>query len=165
MNDKIDKGSHTEPQFSKLKRSGQCTDQTKEHVADSKTKMRNRINDSIIDHPLTDYWEIFVLKHSKPANVFIHMIGFIYLYAIIILGFSTKTYWLFLFIPISQILGILGHVFFEPNKHIDLQDAFLTKRATICVHKLFFSVITGQYQKEVIRVNKKLSEYLSNQNQ
>ena len=156
------KENAAEQRFLKLKRPGQYNDLVKEYFTDSQInmRMRNRINDSIIDHPLKDYWEIFVIKHSKPVNIFIHIIGLIYLYGIIIFGFATKTYWLFLFIPISQILGILGHVFFEPNNHIDLRDAFLSKRATICVHRLFFSVVTGQYQKEVIRVNKKMSEYL-----
>jgi N-acyl-D-aspartate/D-glutamate deacylase len=121
---------------------------------------RNRINAQIDDHPFTDYWDIFVLKHRNPYNVALHVLGVIIFYGLLIAAWLARNPWLLLLLPLSQVIGLAGHYFFE-RSHIDLQDAVFSFRASRCLNRMFFKLITGGYGQEIRRRNEALREYQS----
>src|SRR5262249_50922931 len=117
-------------------------------------------NDAITDHPFTDYWDIFVVKHRNPFNIALHVWGVIIFYGLLIAVWMTRNPWLLFLLPSSQLVGLAGHYFFERN-HIDLQDAVFSIRASRCLNRMFFKLITGGYGKEIRRANEALREYQS----
>ncbi|MGH9752685.1 MAG: Mpo1-like protein, partial [Blastocatellia bacterium] len=123
-------------------------------------KARNRINAAISDHPFTDYWDIFVLKHQNPYNIALHVCGVIIFYGLLVAVWLTRNPWLLLLLPLSQVVGLAGHYFFE-RSHIDLQDAVFSFRASRCLNRMFFKLITGGYGQEIRRRNEALREYQS----
>jgi N-acyl-D-aspartate/D-glutamate deacylase len=123
-------------------------------------KQRNRINATISDHPFTDYWDIFVLKHRNPYNIALHACGVIIFYGLLIGALLARNPWLLLLTPLSQLAGLAGHYFFERN-HIDLQDAVFSIRASRCLNRMIFKLITGGYGQEIHRRNEALREYQS----
>jgi hypothetical protein len=125
-----------------------------------KPSSRNRINDSIIDHPFTDYWDIFVMKHRNPYNIALHFLGVIVFYAIVAAAIFARNPWLLFLLPLSQIVGLVGHYFFE-RSHIDLQDAVFSVRASRSLNKMFLRIVTGKYKEDIHRANQELSEYLA----
>lgn len=131
-------------------------------VALNETKLRNRIDDTIVDHPFNEYWDIFVLKHTNPVNIGLHVVGVVYWYGLILAALATQNFWLLLLLPISQLIGLVGHWVFEPN-YVDTQDAIFSTRASRSLNKLFYKVITGSYQKEVDRVSSQLNQYWQDQ--
>ncbi len=116
-------------------------------------RSRNRINDEMLDHPLTNYWDIFVLKHQQIPNILLHCLAFIIMYLIAGIAVTRQDPWLLLMMPLSQITGLIGHYFFE-NSSVDQRDTTFSFRAFISLHKLFFKVVTGQYGNEIKRVQK-----------
>ena len=123
-------------------------------------KRRNRINATIDDHPFTDYWDIFVLKHRNPHNIALHAFGVIIFYGLLIASWLARNPWLLCLSPLSQLIGLAGHYFFE-RSHIDLQDAVFSFRASRCLNRMFFKLITGGYGQEIRRRNEALREYQS----
>jgi N-acyl-D-aspartate/D-glutamate deacylase len=126
----------------------------------AKQAARNRINDSILDHPFTDYWDIFVMKHRNPYNISLHFLGVIVFYGIVAAAIFARNPWLLFLLPLSQIVGLVGHYFFE-RSHIDLQDAVFSVRASRCLNKMFLRIITGEYKEDIRRANHELSQYLT----
>jgi hypothetical protein len=121
-------------------------------------KRRNRINATISDHPFIDYWDIFVLKHRNKYNIALHVCGVIIFYGLLIWAWMTRNPWLLCFLPLSQAVGLAGHYFFE-RSHIDLQDAVFSIRASRCLNRMFFKLITGGYGREIRLRNEALREY------
>lgn len=119
-------------------------------------RYRNRINNEILDHPLTNYWEIFVLKHQQTPNIFFHCLAFTIMYLIALISLIKQDLWLLLFMPLSQLTGLIGHYFFERSS-VDQRDTAFSFRALMSLHKLFFKVLTGQYRNEIKRVQKKFA--------
>ena len=124
----------------------------------AKQKDRNRINGSVADHPFTDYWDIFVMKHQSRANIALHFLGVIIFYGLLALALILRNPWLLLMLPLSQTVGLLGHHFFE-RSHIDLQDAVFSFRASRCLNKMFVRIITGKYGEDIQRANDELKAY------
>src|SRR5262245_4302809 len=123
-------------------------------------KRRNLINATIDDHPFTDYWDIFVLKHRNPYNIALHACGVIIFYGLLVASWLTRNPWLLCLAPLSQLVGLAGHYFFE-RSHIDLQDAVFSLRASRCLNRMFYKLITGEYGREIRRRNEVLREYQS----
>lgn len=121
---------------------------------------RNRISDQIPDHPFTDYWDIFVLKHQHPVNIILHIMGIIFFYGLLFFTWQLQNFWLLLTLPVTQLIGILGHIVFEPS-HIDKQDAILTWRASYCLGKMLLRVLMGKYQDDIKERLEILNNYLS----
>lgn len=109
---------------------------------------RNKINNQITDHPFTDYWDIFVLKHQHPINITLHIAGIIFFYSLIITTYLQHNPWLLIGLPITQIIGLIGHILFE-RSHIDIQDAIFTWRASRCLGKMLFRVLQGKYKEDI----------------
>ena len=123
-----------------------------------KTRRRNRINEVITDHPFTEYWDIFVLKHQHPVNIALHALGVVIFYGVLMAALALQNYWLLLWLPTSQIVGLIGHYFFE-RSYIDAQDALFSIRASCSLNKMFFQIITGKYGKEIAQKNEMLRDY------
>ncbi|MEW6209317.1 MAG: Mpo1-like protein [Acidobacteriota bacterium] len=121
-------------------------------------RLKNRIDDSLIDHPFTDYWDIFVLKHQNPYNIALHALGVIIFYGLIALAAITRNPWALLFLPLSQMVGLVGHFLFE-RSHIDLRDALFSVRASRCLNRMFLRVIAGRYNEDIRRAREALREY------
>ncbi|MGA9772624.1 MAG: amidohydrolase family protein [Blastocatellia bacterium] len=123
-----------------------------------KPKSRNRINDSVADHPFTDYWDIFVMKHQSRSNIALHFLGVVIFYGLLAVALILRNPWLLLLLPLSQTVGLAGHFFFE-RSHIDLQDAVFSFRASRCLNKMFVRIITGKYGEDIRRANDELKAY------
>jgi N-acyl-D-aspartate/D-glutamate deacylase len=123
-----------------------------------KTRRRNSISEAIPDHPFTQYWDIFVLKHQHPFNIALHALGVVIFYGLLIAAFALKNYWLLLLLPSSQIVGLIGHSIFE-RSYIDLQDALFSFRASRSLNRMFFQLITGRYGKEIAAKRAILRDY------
>lgn len=120
---------------------------------------RNHIGDWIADHPFTDYWEIFVMKHQNRWNIALHLLGVVIFYGVLALALILRNPWLLLLLPLSQTVGLLGHYFFE-RSHIDLQDAVFSIRASRCLNKMSVRIITGKYGEDIDKANGELKAYL-----
>jgi hypothetical protein len=119
---------------------------------------RDRISDAIAEHPFTDYWDVFVMKHQHPANLALHFVGVIVFYGLIALAVATGDWRLLALLPLSQAVGLAGHYFFE-RSHIDLQDAIFSVRASRCLNRLFLRLLAGKYAGDVRRANAALEAY------
>ena len=109
---------------------------------------RHRISNQSPDHPFTNYWDIFVLKHQHPVNIALHLLGIFLFYGILGTAWFFHQPILLLAIPLTQITGLLGHLLFETS-HIDLQDAIFSWRASLCLGRLLWQVITGKYSQDI----------------
>jgi N-acyl-D-aspartate/D-glutamate deacylase len=121
-------------------------------------RKRNRISSYIDDHPFTDYWDIFVLKHQHPINIALHAVGVVLFYGLLLAAWRMRNPWFLLLLPSSQLVGLAGHYFFE-RSHIDLQDAVFSVRASRCLNRMFFKILTGGYGREIQSRNRRLREY------
>ncbi len=119
---------------------------------------RNYISPEIPDHPFTDYWDIFVLKHQHINNVRLHVLAVVMMYVIAGGAIFSHNYWLLCLMPVSQMIGLCGHWLFEPN-FIDQRDAVFSFRALISLHRLFLEFLIGRYSREVERVKTQLHGY------
>jgi len=122
-------------------------------------KSRGKINDQIVDHPFTEYWDVFVLKHQHPINIVFHLIGILFFYGLLLMIWQLQNYWLILGLPFTQLIGLAGHFFFE-RSHIDLQDAVFSWRASLCLGRLLFRVLSGKYGEDIRQRQKILRQYL-----
>jgi hypothetical protein len=121
-------------------------------------KLRNRINDQILDHPFTDYWDIFVLKHQHPINVALHIVGIIFFYGLLFSTWKLQNFWLLLGLPLTQLLGLTGHFLFE-RSHIDLQDAVFSWRASFCLGRMLLRILLGKYGEDICQRQEVLQQY------
>ena len=121
-------------------------------------KLRNRISDRILDHPFTDYWVIFVLKHQHPLNIALHIIGIFFFYGLLLISWKSQNYWSLLGLPITQLIGLAGHFLFE-RSHINLQDAVFSWRASFCLGKMLFRVLSGKYREDIRQCQEILHQY------
>jgi hypothetical protein len=126
----------------------------------SQQKLRNQINHQILDHPFTDYWDIFVLKHQHPINIVLHILGIFFFYGLLFLTWKLQNFWLLLGLPLTQLIGLIGHFLFE-RSHIDLQDAVFSWRASYCLGKMLLRVIMGKYQDDIRQRQEILNNYQS----
>jgi hypothetical protein len=120
--------------------------------------LRNKIDDRILDHPFTDYWDIFVLKHQHPLNILLHITGIIFFYGWLFAIWKSQNLWLILGLPLTQLIGLAGHFLFE-RTHIDLQDAVFSWRASFCLGKMLFMVLSGKYGEESRQRQEILHQY------
>ena len=120
---------------------------------------RDPISLAIPDHPFTDYWDVFVLKHQHPANVALHVVAVAMLYGGVALALAASSPWPLLLVPASQATGLLGHWLFEPS-HIDKRDAIFSTRASLCLNRMFVRVLSGTYFSEVRRLRAALEAHL-----
>ena len=124
-----------------------------------KAKRRNRINRQVEDHPFTDYWDIFVLKHQHPVNIALHALGVVIFYGLLVAALWRQNFWLLLLLPSSQLAGLLGHRLFE-RSYIDAQDAVFSLRASRSLNRMFYRILTGRYGDEMRQKKAVLREYL-----
>jgi len=118
---------------------------------------RNRISDGLVDHPLEDYWEVFVLKHQRHGNVALHCLAFMLMYVLVGWALLAAEPLILLLLPLSQLTGLLGHFLFE-RSHVDIRDAVFSWRALWSLHRMFFLVVTGRYAKEVQEMRRRLAQ-------
>ncbi|MBD2292546.1 DUF962 domain-containing protein [Anabaena sphaerica FACHB-251] len=123
-------------------------------------KLKYRINHQIHDHPFTDYWDIFVLKHQHPINIVLHILGILFFYSLLFLTWKLQNFWLLLGLPLTQLIGLAGHFLFE-RSHIDKQDAIFSWRASYCLGKMLFRVLMGKYQNDIHKKQEILNNYLA----
>ncbi|MCZ8038743.1 MAG: DUF962 domain-containing protein [Microcystis wesenbergii TW10] len=123
-------------------------------------KLINRINNQILAHPFTDYWDIFVSKHQQPINITLHILGIFFFYSLIFYVWRSQNFWLLLGLPLTQVLGLTGHLLFE-RSHIDLQDAVFSWRASYCLGKMLLRVLMGKYRDDIQERKAILQNYQS----
>ncbi len=120
--------------------------------------MRNQINNQILDHPFTDYWDVFILKHQHPINIALHVIGIGVFYGLLFSAWMFQNPWLLLGLPLTQLTGLAGHFWFE-RSHVDLQDAIFSWRASFCLGRLLLRVVIGKYGEDIRQRQAILSQY------
>lgn len=130
-----------------------------QHFGDrSPQRHRNQISQHIPDHPFTDYWDIFVLKHQHPINILLHIVGILFFYGLLLTAWQLQNGWLLLALPLTQLIGLLGHLCFE-RSHIDFQDAIFSWRASYCLGKLLLRVLLGKYARDIQQRQEILRQY------
>jgi N-acyl-D-aspartate/D-glutamate deacylase len=112
---------------------------------------RNRLSDVLVDHPFTEYWDVFVLKHQRKENIWLHCFAVVLMYLVPLLALLLGQAWILLLWPITQSTGLLGHYFFEPSP-IDTRDSVFSWRAFSSLNRMFILVMTGRYGRELIRL-------------
>jgi len=132
--------------------------QLKQFMEQKSLNLKNKINEKILDHPFTDYWDVFVLKHQHPINIALHIIGILFFYSLLFIVWESKKIWLLLGLPLTQLIGLAGHFLFE-RSHIDLQDAVFSWRASFCLGKMLFRVLSGKYGEEIRQRQEILRQY------
>lgn len=114
-------------------------------------RYRNRIDDYTLDHPLSNYWDVFVFKHQDRKNILTHCFAVFLMYVVGAGLLVTQNPWWLAVGVASQIVGLSGHLFFESN-HVDVRDFVFSRRASRCLNKMFWSVLRGKYSDEIARV-------------
>jgi hypothetical protein len=122
---------------------------------EERRRARDRISDEIEDHPFTDYWDVFVLKHQRPANVALHMLGVVLFYGLVAFAWVERNLWWLALLPSSQLVGLVGHRLFE-RSHIDRRDAVFSLRASRCLNRMFVRVLLGRYPRDVREARERL---------
>jgi N-acyl-D-aspartate/D-glutamate deacylase len=122
------------------------------------TTIGEPISAAIPEHPFTDYWEVFVLKHQHPANVASHVAGVVLFYGLCALAWAAGNPWWLALLPLSQLAGLAGHRLFEPS-HVDRRDAVFSLRACRCLNRMFLRVITGRYAGDVRGLRARLAAW------
>ena len=120
---------------------------------------RNRLDDERLDHPFSDYWDIFVFKHQARGNIALHCLGVVLMHGAVIATLLTFNPWFLLGVPLSQITGLLGHVVYE-RSHVDIRDLVFSWRASRSLNRLFVSVLRDRYGGEVQRVRTRYAEFV-----
>lgn len=133
-------GSHLRPSFSR------------ERLA------RFAIDASGRPHPFSQYWDVFVMKHQDPRNVFMHAIGVVLFYGPVMAAALTRDWRWLLMTPTSQAVGLLGHHLFERTP-IDPSDAVFTVRASACLNRMFLRLLMGRYFGDARAVKSRLLRY------
>jgi hypothetical protein len=113
----------------------------------SQQSLKNPINNEILDHPFTDYWDIFILKHQHPMNIALHILGIFVFYGLLFTSWTLHNPWLLLALPLTQIVGLLGHFLFE-RSHVDIQDAVFSLRASRCLGLMLLRTLQGKYRED-----------------
>lgn len=134
-----------------------------ESNANLRQNLRNRIDDRTLAHPFTDYWDIFVLKHQHPINVALHIVGIFIFYGFLFSAWKLQNFWLLLGLPLTQLVGLSGHLLFE-RSHIDLQDAVFSWRASRCLGRMLLRVLLGKYGEDIRQRQEVLRKYQSKEN-
>jgi N-acyl-D-aspartate/D-glutamate deacylase len=111
---------------------------------------RDAVDGKLTPHRLGHYWDVFLLKHQHPANVALHLAGALLFYAVLVLAWAKHNPWLLVFLPLSQLTGLLGHWIFERSP-IDRQDAIFSFRATLSLNRMMLALLSGRYFREVAR--------------
>jgi len=89
-------------------------------------------------------FEEFVMSHRDYNNLAYHFISTILAFLVILLGFTYHYYWLFL-VPVTQYIGVIGHLKYEPIKFH--WAAFVSPFTTIYLVKIFYLVATNKYKE------------------
>jgi N-acyl-D-aspartate/D-glutamate deacylase len=122
------------------------------------TDRRDRVNSMISEHPFTDYWDVFVLKHQHPGNIAMHMLGVIIFYGFLLIAAVSRDWRWLLALPLSQIVGLIGHFLFE-RTYIDGKDAIFSVRASRCLNRMFIRVLMGHYKEDLQNVRSRLANF------
>jgi hypothetical protein len=124
----------------------------------SQQSLKNPINNEILDHPFTDYWDIFILKHQHPINITLHILGIFVFYGLLFTSWIQHNPWLLLALPLSQITGLIGHLLFE-RSHVDIQDAVFSLRASRCLGLMLLRTLQGKYREDIHQRLEILQQY------
>ena len=101
-----------------------------------------------VEYASPDYWEIFVLKHRHPGNLALHGLSGCVFYGLPIAASVTGNPWWLCGLPLSSMIGVLGHALFEEGD-IDLQDAVFSLRTLQCLNRMFWRMLTGHYHEDI----------------
>jgi len=101
-----------------------------------------------------------VIKHQQPINITLHILGIFFFYSLIFSVWRSQNFWLLLGLPLTQVLGLTGHLLFE-RSHIDLQDAVFSWRASYCLGKMLLRVLMGKYRDDIQERKAILQNYQS----
>ncbi|PAX57156.1 hypothetical protein CK510_09305 [Brunnivagina elsteri CCALA 953] len=109
---------------------------------------KNSINSEILDYPFTDYWDIFIIKHQHPINIALHILGILFFYSLLLTSWILNNPWLLIALPLTQTVGLLGHLLFE-RSHVDIQDAVFSLRASRCLGLMLLRTLQGKYRQDI----------------
>lgn len=114
----------------------------------AKDKMDKIYHSSEVSEGRLSDWQLFVLRHQKPLNLWIHLGSCLLFWGGIGSAFLFDE-WLFLsFTAISGIVGTLGHIVSNDNG-VSGKEAVYSLDAIRFSTKLSFLFVLGSYQKEL----------------
>ncbi|MEK6773529.1 MAG: hypothetical protein AABY64_06295 [Bdellovibrionota bacterium] len=112
-----------------------------------------RRNDSL------ENWDLFVLRHQNLKNVAVHTVSCAMFWLGPILAVLVHPInWLMFFG--SGLVGTAGHYFFKDGT-VDAREATSSLQVVVFSTLMTFLFLRGQYQQEILRVQKKWTDYKS----
>lgn len=97
-----------------------------------------------------DEWQFFVWRHRGPGNLAMHFVSFwTFVIAMIALAITWNP-WLLVLVPVSQLVGFLGHYWFEDGG-VRSRDFFRPQTLAYLL-KIFTLIALGRYGAEMARV-------------
>jgi hypothetical protein len=111
-------------------------------------KLRMRISDEWVDHPFTNYFDVFLLKHQHPINLYLHLLAMGFYAGCFVLILYLKELWPVLLIFSMPLIGLIAHRKYE-NNYVDPEDALVSPRALLSLWKMVGLWLVGRYWSEV----------------
>ena len=100
-------------------------------------------------------WEFFVWRHRGTGNLILHFISVAIWFGFLISFFMTFNLWLLILAPISVLVGVSGHVFFEEGG-VRTRD-FVSPRTVIYLVVIYGLCAIGKYGKLISQVTNKVA--------
>ncbi len=95
-------------------------------------------------------WEFFVWRHRGFGNLFLHFVSFNFFFIGIIVFFLNFNYWFLISIPLSQLIGFMGHYLFEEGG-VRSRD-FVSPMTLLYLIKIFYLIAIDKYEDTLLSV-------------
>ena len=89
-------------------------------------------------------WDRFVLRHSKPLNLWIHVVSMLMYFVAPVIAVGTGNYWWLIGPVLSGSVGAFGH-WVSGDGGVSLKEATVEVTVPFYVPLVFWKIITGSY--------------------
>ena len=89
-------------------------------------------------------WDRFVLRHSKPLNLWIHVLSMLMYFVAPLIALATGNYWWLLGPVLSGSVGAFGH-WVSRDGGVSLKEATVEVTVPFYVPLVFWKILRGSY--------------------
>lgn len=94
-----------------------------------------------------EFWNLYLHEHQTASNRWLHAIGTLASWTIVVAAIATGRYWGVLFAPlVGYAFAWTGHLLIEKNRPLTLKAPW---RSLKCDYRLTLLTLTGQHPKEI----------------
>ncbi|MBT4791730.1 MAG: hypothetical protein HON90_09180 [Halobacteriovoraceae bacterium] len=101
-------------------------------------------------------WEFFVWRHRGIGNLVLHFLSFSIFFIGLILLIKTHNWYLLICLPVSQLVGFMGHYIFEEGG-VRSRD-FVSPMTLYYLLKIFVYILLGKYKTVLDATTSKVKE-------